>query len=182
MPAIRIHGHAIVSADDCIAMPDGTMPAALMNDADFAYFQAHLDAADLNVLGRLGHIAHPNQRNRRRLVVSTGTAGLTVQDGVAWWNPQELSWNEVAARLLPEGGDVAVPGGRRVFDLFLSVGYDSFHLARARRVSIPGGVPVFSACAQGATADMVLSQHGLRPDPVEKVDANADITRTVWRR
>lgn len=182
MPVIRIHGHAIVSADDRIATPDGAMPAALMNEADFTDFQAHLDAADLNVLGRLGHVAHPNLHNRRRLVVSTVAAGLTVRDDVAWWNPQDLPWNDVAALLLPQGGDVAVPGGRRVFDLFLSIGYDSFHLARAPNVTIPGGIPVFSACAEGATADAILSRHGLRPDAVETVDAQAGITRVVWRR
>lgn len=182
MPAIRIHGHAIVSADDRIATPDGLMPAALMNEADFEYFQAHLDAADVNVLGRLGHLAHPNLRNRKRLVVSTAVAGFAVRDGANWWNPDALAWHEVAALILPEGGDVAVPGGRRVFDLFLAVGYDTFHLARAPAVRIPGGVPIFSACMDGTSADTVLSQHGLQPGPVETVDAGAGIARVVWQR
>lgn len=183
MAAVRIHGHAIVSADDRIATPDGVMPMALMNEADFAYFQAHLDAADLNVLGRLGHEAHPNIHRRRRVVVSTGAIGLDLREDAAWWNPAIVPWEVVAARLLPSGGDVAVPGGRRVFDLFLPVGYDSFHLARAQHVRIPGGVPVFSVCdAAGESAEAVLSRHGLTAGRVENVDETAGITRMVWHR
>ncbi len=35
------------------------------------------------------------------------------------------------------GGSLAVIGGTGVFGLFLEIGYDSFHLSRARR--LPGG-------------------------------------------
>ena len=41
--------------------------------------------------------------------------------------------------LLPRGGDVAVPGGQVVFDLFLKIGFDAFHLSRAHGVRLPGG-------------------------------------------
>ena len=44
------------------------------------------------------------------------------------------------------GGRVSVPGGQGVFDLFLALGYDAFHLSRAESVMLPDGVPVFSAC------------------------------------
>jgi hypothetical protein len=34
-----------------------------------------------------------------------------------------VNWVEVAKELLPRGGDVAVPGGPVVFDLFLKIGF-----------------------------------------------------------
>ena len=48
--SVEIHGYAIVSDDDRIADARGVMPRALLNDADWAYFQAELDRADLVVL------------------------------------------------------------------------------------------------------------------------------------
>ena len=47
-PAWDFHAYAIVCRNDCIADAEGGMPAALKNDADWAYFQAELtDAAAL---------------------------------------------------------------------------------------------------------------------------------------
>jgi hypothetical protein len=56
-----------------------------------------------------------------------------------------MSWVEVAKELLPRGGDVAVPGGQVVFDLFLKIGFDAFHLSRAHGVRLPGGRALFRA-------------------------------------
>src|SRR5271169_3255695 len=50
VPLVRmqeIHGYAIVSDDDRIADASGGMPTTLRNEADWAYFQAELDRADL---------------------------------------------------------------------------------------------------------------------------------------
>ena len=65
--SLEIHGYAIVSDDDRIADASGAMPEALRNEADWAYFQAGLDAADWVALGRASHEAAPNLRRRRRL-------------------------------------------------------------------------------------------------------------------
>lgn len=192
MNRVFIHGHAIVSADDRIADAQARMPLALLNDADFAYFQAHLDAADITVLGRLGHEAHPNIKGRRRLVVSSRANGLERCADANWWNPLIVPWKEVVARHLPNGGNVAVPGGRRVFDLFLDIGYDSFHLARNPELVIPDGVPLFSQCSkmtspetkghQAARAEAVLSRHGLMPQSSVFIDDSKCVTRVVWKR
>jgi dihydrofolate reductase len=190
MRSILIHGHAIVSADDMIADANGRMPEALMNEVDFAYFQEHLDAADLIVLGRIGHEAHANTKKRRRLVVSASGTGLEYRADAIWWNPVIVLWEEAAVRLLPSGGHVAVPGGRRVFDLFLEIGYDSFHLARANKACLGEGTPLFSACSEldasgklfRQSADMILTTSGLVPGSHEIIDHGADVTRVVWRR
>ena len=181
-PPIEIHGYAIVSDDDRIAGPDGATPLALRNDADWAYFQRELDAADLVALGRHGHEINPNLRRRRRLVVSSSARGLDQRGDVWWWNPAALSWGEAAALLLRAGGRVAVPGGQGVFDLFLTIGYDAFHLSRALGATAPGGRAVFSACDSGVFAEAVLSGAGLKAGPVEVLDAAAPVTLTVWRK
>jgi hypothetical protein len=64
-----------------------------------------------------------------------------------------MSWVEVAKELLPRGGDVAVPGGRVVFDLFLKIGFDAFHLTRAHGVRFSGGRTLFSGCDDGLSAE-----------------------------
>jgi hypothetical protein len=179
---IEIHGYAIVSADDRIADADGLTPAALRNEADWDYFQRELDRADWVALGRLGHEANPNPRGRRRLVVSRSSGGLERRADGWWWNPDRLSWREASAALLPDGGRVAVPGGRDVFDLFLGVGYSAFHLSRAERLTLGAGRAIFSACERGLRAATVLEGAGLRSGPVESLDAAAGVTLTVWLR
>lgn len=178
---IEIHGYAIVSRDDRIAEADGSMPAALRNGADWAYFQAELDRADLVVLGRHGHEAHGNRSGRLRMVVSTSADGIEMRGTDWWWNPAQVSWPEAAARVLPDGGRVAVPGGRRVFDLFLGIGFTAFHLSRAERVEIADGVAVFSACGDGRSAEDVLAASGLQPGPSEMIDPEAPVSLTIWR-
>ena len=180
--AIAIHGYAIVSDDDRIADAGGRTPDALRNDADWALFQSELDRADLVALGRLGHEANPNRRRRRRLVLSRSAAGLELRQDAWWWDPMKTPWDAAAARLLPHGGRVAVPGGQGVFDLYLAIGYDAFHLTRAHGVRLDAGRRLFCACGAGVSAETVLHGAGLRADPPVTIDAAADVALTVWRR
>jgi hypothetical protein len=181
-PEIQIHGYAIVSDDDRIADSSGRTPESLRNDADWAYFQGELDRADIVALGRLGHEANPNFKERRRLVLSSAGRGLEQRPDAWWWNPVRSPWREVAATLLPSGGRVAVPGGQAVFDLFMTIGYDSFHLSRAGGVLLAGGRSVFAACERGLSADSVLTDAGLRPDGAQIIDVAARVTLNVWRK
>jgi hypothetical protein len=177
-----VQGHAIVSADDRIADPSGETPASLRNEADWARFQAALDRAAVTVLGRLGHEANPNRRGRNRLVLSSAARGVERRAGAWWWNPAEASLEEALSSAAPVGGIVAVPGGMRVFDLFLSQGYDEFHLARVTNVLVPNGTPIFSAVRMGRTADALLAADGLHPAAPEVLDAAASVILTIWRR
>ncbi len=174
------HGHAIVSADDRIADSSGATPAALRVEADWRRFQAALDGAVVSVLGRLGHVANPNRRGRNRLVLSSGARGLERRADAWWWNPADLPLAEALRAAAPAGGIVAIPGGRRVFDLFLDVGYDAFHLTRVEGVVVGDGVPVFSAVGPGVTAEQCLAAGGLRPGPAVGIDAG--VWETVWRK
>jgi hypothetical protein len=177
----HIHGHAIVSADDRIADASGDTPPALRNHADWRRFQAALDRAAVTVLGRLGHEANPNRSGRNRLVVSSSARGIERRPDAWWWNPALASLTDALTRAAPDGGIAAVVGGRLVFDLFLDIGFDRFDLARANRVLLPDGVPVFSAVGADRTAEAILASR-LVSGPVEILDAAADVSLTVWRR
>lgn len=180
--AYKFHGYAIVSDDDRIADAAGNMPRSLINASDFSRFQRELDRAGAIVIGRKGHEMHPDRHGRNRIVVSSSSTGIERRADGWWWNPAQASLGEVLMRAFPRGGIVAVPGGLRVFDLFLEHGYDEFHLTRVRGVRVEGGVPVFSECAGGRPAEEVLAAHGLVPTPAEVLDANARVAVTVWQR
>jgi dihydrofolate reductase len=182
MSQVEIHGYAIVSDNDRIADATGLTPDILRNDADWAYFQAELNKSDLTVLGRLGHEANPNPKKRLRMVLSSSSSGLEQREDGWWWNPGVLSWEEAIGQVLPNGGRVAVPGGRQVFDLFLAIGYTAFHLTRAEGAFIPDGVAVFSECDAGKSAEDVLAQAGLRPTEKQVLDPKGPITLVVWKR
>jgi hypothetical protein len=176
-----IHGHAIVSADDRIADRSGVTPPALRNDRDWQRFQSALDRAAVTVLGRLGHEANPNARGRNRMVLSSAAKGIERRADAWWWNPAEVAVDNALAAAAPDGGIVAVPGGRRVFDLFLSVGFDVFHLSRATRVRIPDGIPLFTDVLAGRTAADILAAHGLVADATEILDPAVSVESTLWR-
>ncbi len=178
----RIEGHAIVSADDRIADRDGNTPAGLRNEADWLSFQAALDAAAVTVLGRRSHDANPNDRGRNRLVVSSSSPGIERRGDAWWWNPGRAALADALAEAAPGGGMVAVPGGRLIFDLFRAVGFDAFHLARCEAVTIPGGIPLFSAVGDGVTAEAVLAGDGLIPGAREILDPAAGVSIVTWRR
>jgi hypothetical protein len=68
-----------------------------------------------------------------------------------------------------------------VFDLFLGIGYDAFHLTRAGGAFIPGGVAVFSGCDAGRSAEAILAERGLKPGPRRVLDPQGPVSLTVWR-
>lgn len=174
------HGHAIVSANDRIADASGMTPPSLRIEADWVRFQAALDSASVTVLGRLGHEANPNRRRRNRLVLSSAVRALERRQDAWWWNPAGATLADAITAAAPAGGIVAVPGGRRVFDLFFGVGYDEFHLTRVEGVVVDGGIPLFSGIDGAGGAERRLAEAGLRPAPA--VGIHPGVHLTVWRK
>ena len=179
---LDITGYAIVSDDDKIAGADGLTPTSLRNEKDWALYQRAQEVASVVVFARRSHELEPNVHGSVRLVVSREAAGLEHRPDGWWWDPRQTTWEEVAARLLPTGGVVAVGGGQVVFDLFLMIGFDGFHLSRAHGVKLPGGRSVFSAADAGVTAAAVLEQHGLSLNKTIPLDPAQGVEMTIWRR
>ena len=176
MSGLEIHGYAIVSADDRIADASGAMPRCLRNDADWAYFQAEMARADWVALGRRSHEVTPNVRRARRLILSRAAQGLEARADGFWLRPEAVAFAEVAARLLPRGGRLAVPGGQGVFELFLGLGFTAFHLTRAEAVELPGGRGIFAGTEGGEPADAALRRAGLTPGPARWLDEGVSLT------
>jgi hypothetical protein len=181
MKPVEIHGYAIVSDDDKIADAQGEVPASLRNEKEFAAYQQALAQSDLVVFARKSHDNEPETHGRPRMVVSRDARGLENRAGIWWWNPADMAWAQALARALPEGGHVAAPGGQGVFDLFLGVGYDVFHLARARGVRLPAGRAVFAECETGVSAEAVLQRHGLRHAQRIEIDVTQQVEMNIWK-
>jgi hypothetical protein len=177
----KIQGYAIISDDNKIAGADGLIPASLRNQKDWDYYQRALAASDLIVFGRRSHELEPNYRGDLRLVISRGAEGLERREDGWWWNPQRIGWAPVVTQVLPLGGDVAIPGGQGVFDLFFKIGFDAFHLSHAHGVKLPGGQAIFSACDTGLSAEAVLAKAGLRPSEKIALDPEHGVEMIVWR-
>jgi hypothetical protein len=56
-------------------------------------------------------------------------------------------------------------GGTDVFGLFLEIGYDPFHLSRAKNVRLPGGRMLFPEVRHEVTPEEMLASRGLKPGP-----------------
>jgi hypothetical protein len=179
---LDITGYAIVSDDDKIAGADGMTPVSLRNEKDWELYQRAQELANLVIFARRSHELEPNIHRSLRLVVSREAPALEQRPDGWWWDPLRTTWEEVAARLLPKGGRVAVGGGQVVFDLFLMIGFDGFHLSRAHGVKLPGGRSVFSACNKGVPATTVLEQHGLSLSERIALDPGHGVEMDVWRR
>ncbi len=73
-------------------------------------------------------------------------------------------------------------GGQAVFELVTEVGFSAFHLARSRRVRLPGGRGLFQACERGVPAELILAAGGLVASQETLLDPQAEVTLTLWNR
>lgn len=181
--AYRIEAYVIASADGMLADASGVQPASLHFEADQRHFEQGLDHADVVVNGRHSQEGHANAMSRRRLVLSRHVANLAPDPDNAkarLWNPAGASFEDACAALDLSSGTVAVIGGPQVFTLFLKLGYDCFHLSRAVKVRLPGGMPVFSGERFGGDLDATLSAAGLKAQPPVRLDDG--LTLTDWER
>jgi dihydrofolate reductase len=181
----RIEALAIVSADGMLADADGHMPKSLLVEADQQFFQDTLDQAAVLVQGRHSHEGSPRAAHRRRLVLTRRIAAISddaIYPNALLWNPKGAALQEAWERLGAPDGTLAVIGGTQVYDLFLAIGYDRFHLSRAPHVRLPGGRPVFSEVGAGRTPEAVLASHGLKPGPKHVFDATLHVTMVTWSR
>jgi dihydrofolate reductase len=181
--AYRIEAYVIASADGMLADASGVQPPSLHFEADHRHFQEGLDHADAVVNGRHSAEGQPNSASRRRLVVTRQVASVAPDPDnpkARLWNPAGASLEAACAELGLSSGTVAVIGGPQVFSLFLKLGYDCFHLSRAVKVSLPGGLPVFDRERFGGDPNATLRAAGLKPSPTQWLEDG--VTLTDWER
>ena len=175
--AFRIEAYVIASADGMIADASGVQPPALQFEADRRQFEKGLERADAIVNGRHSAEPHADAASRRRLILTHKVAGLAPDadnPNARLWNPAGASLEAACAALGLSSGTVAVIGGPQVFTLFLKLGYDCFHLSRAVKVRLPGGLPLF-----GGDPDAARHAAGLKPRPPLWLDDGLSLTDWV---
>ena len=89
MPALRIEGYVIVSADGMLADARNVMPDGLKFEGDKAFFTAALDRADLIVHGRNSYEDQPNSPRRTRIVLTRKIDAIAPDPA----NPKSTLWN-----------------------------------------------------------------------------------------
>jgi dihydrofolate reductase len=183
MPALRIEGYVIVSAEGMLANAAHVMPDELKFEGDKRFFTSALDRADLIVHGRRSFEDQPNSPRRRRIVLTRGVASVAPDPSnpkATLWNPQGATFEAACERAGVNSGSVAIIGGPDVFGMFLDR-YDTFWLSQAPHVRIPDG----EGCFPGVPArspQAILAAHGLRAGDAQILDAANAVSVTPWRR
>jgi hypothetical protein len=183
--AYRIEGYAIVSADGAIADANGAFPTALTFESDKRYYERELDRVDAIVQGRNSYEYQTNSAVRRRLTLTRKVGALAPDPERPkgfLWNPDGASLAQACSALGLTGGTLGIIGGTHVFDMFLAIGYDCFHLSRAEKVTLPGGPPVFSMVRPGVSPEDALVQFNMSPGPRQILDAANAISLVDWTR
>jgi hypothetical protein len=184
VPALRIEGYVIVSADGMLANAQHVMPDELKFEGDKRFFSAALDRVDLIVHGRNSYEDQPNSPNRRRIILTRKVGALAsdpTDPNAMLWNPQSAASFEAACEKAGvHSGTVAIIGGPGVFDMFMER-YDVFWLSRAPKVHLPGGEPCFGG-VPGRSPAQVLAAHGLEAAETIILDDEFDVSVTAWRR
>ena len=183
MPALRIEGYVIVSADGMLANAHHVMPDELKFEGDKQFFNAALDRADLIVHGRRSFEDQPNSPRRKRIILTGKIAALAPDPSnpkATLWNPAGASFEAACERAGVGGGTIAIIGGPDVFGMFLDR-YDTFWLSQAPRVRIPDG----QGCFPGVPAQspqQILAAHGLKAGEAQILDAANEVSVTPWQR
>jgi dihydrofolate reductase len=183
VPALRVEGYVIVSAEGMLANAAHVMPDALKFEGDKNFFTAALDRADLIVHGRHSREEQPSSPRRTRVIV-TRTVGALAPDPsnpkATLWNPTGAPFEAACERAGVKTGMVAIIGGPEVFGMFLDR-YDTFWLSQAPHVRLPGGEACFPGVPARSPQD-ILATHGLRAGDAQVLDAANGVSVTPWRR
>ncbi|WP_158818263.1 dihydrofolate reductase [Methylocapsa sp. S129] len=185
LASYRIEGYVIASSDCMIADANAVMPETLKIEADHRFLDHELNRFDVLVHGRHSHEGQSNSPHRRRLVVTRQVAAIAPNPRhpkSLLWNPAGASFEAACGALDLAAGAVAILGGTHVYDLFLEIGYDAFHLSRARNAKLPGGTPVFSQVRSGRSTHEVLARAGLEPGPTQVLDEVNAVSVVKWTR
>jgi len=183
VPALRIEGYVIVSADGMLADASHVMPDALKFEGDKQFFTEALDRADLIVHGRHSYEDQPNSPLRQRVIVTRTVAGIGPDPSnpkATLWNPAGASFEAASDHAGVRAGTVAIIGGPNVFDMFLDR-YDTFWLSQVPCVRLAGGEAVFSGVPD-QTPQEILARHGLKAGQSLILDAANGVSVTPWRR
>jgi len=178
----RIEGYAVISAEGMIATADGKFPEEIKVPADHKFYQDSVAAASAVANGRHSAEGGIGEKHRKRIILTRRVDVLTPDPDnpkAILWNPATAPFEEAWARLGIDGGSLAVVGGTEAFGLFLTIGYDVFHLTRTD-ASVAKGRPVFPGVGTTSTAEEVMTKHGLVLKGTRMLDASVNCRVEEW--
>ncbi|HTR83560.1 MAG TPA: dihydrofolate reductase [Reyranella sp.] len=178
----KIEGYAVISREGMIATSDGKFPEAIKVPADHKFYQDGVAAASAVANGRHSAEGGIGEPLRKRIVLTRRVNVLTPDPdntNAILWNPATAPFEEAWARLGIDGGTLAVVGGTDVFGLFLTIGYDTFHLTRTD-ASVPRGRAVFPGVGKVTTPEKVMMQSGLVLKGTRMLDASVNCRVEEW--
>ncbi len=178
----RIEGYAVISREGMIATADGRFPDELRIPADHQFYQESVDRASAVANGRHSAEGGEKEKIRHRLRLTRGVNRLVPDPRnprVILWNPAATPFEEAWGRLGIGDGTLAVVGGTDVFELFLTIGYDIFHLTRTE-ASVPRGRPVFPGVGIQGTVEEVMAKHGLVLRETRMLDPSVNCRVEAW--
>jgi len=111
VPALRIEGYVIVSADGMLADARNVMPDELKFEGDKAFFTAALDRADLILHGGNSYEDQPNSPRRRRIILTRKVDAIAPDPSnpkATLWNPAGTSFDAACHHAGVDAGTVAV--------------------------------------------------------------------------
>jgi dihydrofolate reductase len=183
VPALRIDGYVIVSADGMLADATHVMPDVLRFEGDKRFFTSALDRADLIVHGRHSYEDQPNSPQRKRVILTRSIAAVAADPSnpkATLWNPAGASFEAACEQAGVRSGTVAIIGGPDVFGMFMDR-YDTFWLSQAPLVRLPGGEPCFPGVPERSPQE-ILTAHGMKAGDARILDADHGVSVTPWRR
>ena len=178
---IYLGGYAVISEDNYIADAAGHMPQALKNQAEWDFFQNQLNQYDVIILGRKSHVLTPNRKGRKRLILTSSISHVHSEGkDTIYWNPESISFADLASNYYPAMKSFAVTGGQAVFDYFLNAkqGYDAFYLSRLRNVHLIEGRAIFSVCQNSSKIpEEIFDEAGYQGGKQVWLDPNASVVK-----
>jgi dihydrofolate reductase len=183
MPALRIDGYVIVSADGMLANAAHVMPDELKFEGDKRFFTSALDRADVVLHGRHSHEDQLNSPSRKRIILSRSIGAVAADPSnpkATLWNPSGAAFEAACEHAGVRSGTVAIIGGPDVFGMFMDR-YDTFWLSQAPHVQLPGGEPCFPGVPE-RSPQQILAAHGLKAGDAQILDAADHVSVTPWRR
>jgi len=178
----RIEGYAVISREGMIATADGRFPDEIKIPADHQFYLDSVDRAAAVANGRHSAEGGDKEKLRHRLILTRRVTRLTPDQRnprAILWNPAAMPFEEAWARLGLREGTLAVVGGTEVFELFLTIGYDTFYLTRTE-ASVPNGRPVFPGVGTVGTVEEVMARHGLALRDTRMLDPSVNCRVEAW--
>ena len=184
VPALRIEGYVIVSADGMLANADRVMPDGLKFEGDKQFFTDALDHADLIVHGRNSFEDQPNSPKRKRVILTREHRRDRARSGQSQGHAVESGRRFVRGGLRAQPACAPAPSPSSAAPTCSACSWTATTRSGCRRRRTCGcrtASPASPACP-ARSPQQILAAHGLTAGEPQMLDPADDVSVTPWRR